>query len=359
MNLIYTYDIFSVQQYGGISRYFSEIIRRIPPSEANVRVLAGLYINEYARELKVSKGLKVPPIPYTGFIRMKINRIFQKVMLKGADDKTIIHQTYYYPFSFPKKAKLVVTVYDMIHEHLYPSLTNASSIKRKSCERADIIIAISQSTKNDLVELFGVEPQRVTVIHLASSLKESSMCVAAKAFSEPYMLYVGERKGYKNFDGFIQAFSQSKMLMDNFHVVCFGGGVFDRTDMDLLKKTGVTNHVHQVKGDDAILASHYRDASAFVYPSLYEGFGLPLLEAMSLSCPVVCSNSSSIPEVVADAGVYFDPVDSSSIQMVLEDTLSNTQLLADLKARGQKRVSAFSWDRCAVETLSVYRALIN
>lgn len=93
MNLIYTHDIFSVQQYGGVSRYFSKIIRRIPPSEANVRVLAGLYTNEYAKELNVIEGLKVPSTSYTGFIRRKINKLFQRVMLQGIDDETIIHQT--------------------------------------------------------------------------------------------------------------------------------------------------------------------------------------------------------------------------------------------------------------------------
>lgn len=359
MNLIYTYDIFSAQKYGGISRYFYELIRRISSHGAQVRVPAGLYINEYAKGLNALNGLKVPPIPYTGFIRKKINKLLQKVMLQSSDDETIIHQTYYYPFSFPKKAKLVVTVYDMIHERFHPSLVDASNIKRKSCKRADMIIAISHSTKNDLVELFGIDPQKVTVIHLASSLRESPMRPDTEAFSEPYMLYVGERKGYKNFDGLIKAFSQSKMLMDNFHIICFGGSSFEKREMDLFKKTGVASLLHQVSGGDAYLASHYRKASAFVCPSLYEGFGLPLLEAMSLSCPVICSNTSSIPEVAGDAAVYFDPNDISSIQRALEDALFDKDLLVDLKRRGLERELIFSWDKCANETLAVYNSLLQ
>jgi glycosyltransferase involved in cell wall biosynthesis len=358
LNLIYTYDIFSVQQYGGISRYFSEIIRRIPPSEANVRVLAGLYINEYTKELKVSKGLKVPPIPYTGFIRKKINKLFQKVMLQGIDDETIIHQTYYYPFSFPKKAKLVVTVYDMIHERFDSSDLKTSSMKRRSCEQADVIIAISNSTKNDLVSMFGIDPKKIVVIYLASSLAESVLPTTDCIKREPYILYVGERKGYKNFGGLLQAYSESVMLKNNFHLVCFGGG-FDVVEKDKLRELRIMDLVHHINGHDSLLAQFYKNAHAFVYPSLFEGFGLPPLEAMSLSCPVICSNTSSISEVAGDAAVYFDPADVSSIKNALEESLFDNSLLDELKKKGLRRASMFKWEKCVEETIGIYRFLSN
>lgn len=362
MNVIYTYDIFSAQKYGGISRYFFELIKRISCGEVNIRVFAGLYINEYIKSLPIIRGVKVPSIKHTVIIRERINELFQGVMLQGCDSEIIVHQTYYHRSTPKKKVKCVVTVYDMIHElfpKYFPASDKTSDLKRQCCKRADKIIAVSKSTKKDLVSLFGVDPERIIVIYLGSSLNDNVPDSNADVFPEPYLLYVGGRGGYKNFDSVLQAFSQSNALKDNFHLICFGGGSFDVSEKIKLKRLGVAGHVHQVTGNDELLVSYYRNASTFILPSLYEGFGIPLLEAMSLSCPVICSKSSSIPEVVGDAGIYFEPNSISSIQNALEDTLFNESLLADMKKRGVQRASIFSWDKCASETLSVYRSLLS
>ena len=249
----------------------------------------------------------------------------------------------------------------MIHElfpQYYRAYDKTSELKKRCCERVDKIIAISNSTKKDLVKLFGINPEKIVVIHLASSLKDT-VTHSSKVFQEPYLLYVGARGEYKNFDGFVQAFSQSKVLGKHFHLICFGGGCFNVREEKEFKKLGITRLVHQVSGDDSLLVSYYKNASAFICPSLYEGFGIPLLEAMGLSCPVICSNSGSIPEVVGDAGIYFDPHDITSIRKALENTLFNENLLAHLKMRGLQRESMFSWDRCANETVAVYRSLLS
>ncbi len=117
--------------------------------------------------------------------------------------------------------------------------------------------------------------------------------------------------------------------------------------------------VHHVSGDDAVLAGYYRMASAFVYPSLYEGFGIPPLEAMSFDCPVVCSGVSSIPEVVGNAGEMFDPYDPDSIRMAIERVVSDDALRQTLIARGKERLKLFSWKRCAQETLDIYRRVLS
>jgi glycosyltransferase involved in cell wall biosynthesis len=122
---------------------------------------------------------------------------------------------------------------------------------------------------------------------------------------------------------------------------------------------GLVDRVHNVRGNDALLCDYYRNAVAFIYPSLYEGFGIPILEAMEFSCPVVCSNTGSIPEVAGDAAIYFDASEPGSIRQTLETTLFNQDLLEDLKKRGLERQSMFSWDRCADETLRVYKSLLQ
>ena len=362
MNLVYTHDIFSAQKFGGISRYFSELIKRIPSYGGRVRVLAGLYVNEYMGGVAGVKGVKVPTLKHTGTIRMLINQLFQDIMLRRCDENTIIHQTYFTKSVANKKSKTVVTVYDMISERFTESCSSDSercNVKKINCERADKIIAISKSTKKDLVSLFGISPDKIKVIYLASSLSDNGLRPSGRVFHEPYLLYVGKRGGYKNFNSLLQAFSRSDALKRNFHLICFGDKPFDEIEKSEFDELGVKSRIHQINGSDSLLTIYYRDAAAFIYPSVYEGFGIPLLEAMGLSCPVICSNTSSIPEVVGDAGIYFDPNNISSIQSALENTLFNESLLWDLKKRGLKRESIFSWDKCASETVAVYRSLLN
>ncbi|MEW5744472.1 MAG: glycosyltransferase family 1 protein [Nitrospirota bacterium] len=362
--MIYTYDIFSSQTYGGISRYFIELIKGVRSLEKEVAVFAGLYINEYISSLSNKWGIRVPNLKHTGSLRMKVNALLQECILsRVSGSHTVVHQTYYYPLNLRRNTKYVVTVYDMIHE-LYPQYLldeDISARKKECCERADKIIAISNSTKDDLVKLFKIKPEKISVIHLANSLAlDATPSDGLKPpYPGPYLLYVGQRSGYKNYDGLLQAYAQSKKLIENYHVICFGGGAFNDDEIEKFKKLRVSGRMHHVGGDDTCLAHYYKHASAFIYPSLYEGFGIPLLEAMGQSCPVICSNTGSIPEVVGDAGAYFDPTDIPSIQQALEVTLFDETTLARLKEKGAKRKAMFSWDTCARETLSLYYSLIG
>ncbi len=329
---------------------------------AEVKVLAGLYINEYIKSMPEVRGIKIPQLNFTNSIRLKVSGIFQTMMLRKAGSQAIVHQTFYYQPIVDFQGKVVLTVYDMISEIFsqdYPTGDNISLLKRRCCERADKIIAISHSTKNDLVRLYDISPEKIVVIHLASSLKGDSAPHNIKHFNEPYLLFVGKRDHYKNFEGLIQAFAASDSLKKSFHIVCFGGEPFSNREKERLKELGIEGRVHNVRGGDGLLCNYYINAVAFVCPSLYEGFGIPILEAMEFSCPVVCSNTSSIPEVAGDAAVYFDPADPASIQHALETTLFDKNLLAYLERRGLERQSKFSWDRCANETLAVYNSLLQ
>ena len=177
--------------------------------------------------------------------------------------------------------------------------------------------------------------------------------------SRPYLLYVGSRGGYKNFEALILAFASSSYLRSDFSVMCFGGGAFIPDELALFRQLQLSDaHVRQISGNDEMLASMYKNAAAFVYPSLYEGFGIPPLEAMSLGCPVICGNTSSIPEVVGDAGEYFDPNDTESMRVAIETVLQSTGWSQELVAKGHARRLLFSWQRCASETLDVYRSIL-
>ena len=177
--------------------------------------------------------------------------------------------------------------------------------------------------------------------------------------TQPFLLYVGLREGYKNFEGLLRAYSASPTLKNGYDLVCFGGGPFNHTECDIIDSLGLNaNSVRHASGNDDKLASYYRAARAFVFPSLYEGFGIPPLEAMHYGCPVACSNTSSIPEVVGDAGLYFDPHDLESVKFTLQKIVSDDQLRKDLITSGNERIKQFSWKKCAEETLAIYSKVL-
>lgn len=363
MKLTYTYDVFTFQIFGGVSRYFVELIKRVRllDTYSSFEVIGGLYINEYLKEVSDVWGVKVLPIKYTGSFRRLINNFIQNLWIKW-NSPTVIHQTYYSDFVFEKGAKLVLTVYDMTHE-LYPESfadNGVTSIRKKRCcDRADKIIAISNTTKNDLIRLFGIDPEKIHVIYLANPLENITPDFRRNTLFSNYILYVGDRHGYKNFNALVQAYVRSKKTNRSFHLVCFGGGAFSPNERKYFSALGIDKNVFQISGNDHLLALYYQKARAFVCPSLYEGFGLPLLEAMSYGCPVVCSRKGSIPEVAGGAGIYFDPGSPESVQEVLEKVLFDDSLLRNLADRGRERVKEFSWQKCARETLEVYKSLAD
>jgi glycosyltransferase involved in cell wall biosynthesis len=370
VRIIYSHDIFSFQAYGGISRYFVEIAKRIPTDEAQVQVFAGLHINEYLKGVPGLIGFKLPALKNRGvtariinasmyIVRKSINNLVQRALIKS-DPQTILHLSYYTRPPAKRKLKLVVTVYDMIPElfgQYFPRHDRATHLKRLCCEQADKVIAISNCSKKDLTDVFGVTDEKIAVIHLGNPLEKVVSGEWKEAIQAPYVFYVGARGGYKNFDRLLQTFAQSSLLRKNFPLICFGDR-FSRAEQERLKDLGLGHRVHQVSGSDSLLASYYKHARAFVFPSLYEGFGIPLLEAMGLGCPVLCSNRGPFPEIVGDAGIYFDPEDVIHMQSILEKALFDDTLLGEMVKRGYQRSSAFSWDRTARQTLALYRSLL-
>ncbi|MBW4665958.1 MAG: glycosyltransferase family 4 protein [Cyanomargarita calcarea GSE-NOS-MK-12-04C] len=367
IKIAYDYQVFSWAKYGGISRYIYEIATQIANTPSfEVKIFAGFYVNKYLDNCapNLVKGWQIPLIPKSAKLVGAIDAELSKIWLHQ-DTPDIVHETYYSRNRIaPKRSKTVVTVYDMLHEKFGHTMKKKdrdfSVIKANSIKRADHIICISENTKKDLLELLDIEPKKISTIHLGYFLQNDLFKDDNRPIEDPYILYVGERKlEYKNFKRLIQAYATRPSLKDNFKLVCFGSRPFSTTETAMIDNFGI-NHsqIIYVSGEDKILANFYTHASVFVYPSLYEGFGLPLLEAMSFRCPVVCSNTSSIPEVVADAGEYFNPYEVDSISDALERVLFSTERTRELIDRGKERVKYFSWDKCAKQTQLVYKSLL-
>ena len=175
---------------------------------------------------------------------------------------------------------------------------------------------------------------------------------------KPFLLFVGDRSRYKNFKNFVLAYSKSESLKKDFDVVCFEGSNFSKIEISFLKDLSVGDKFLQISGNDLELNYAYKKARCFIFPSLYEGFGLPLLESMNMECPVICSNTSSFPEVTNDSAILFDPNKVDEIKFEIENLVYNNQKIFDLVHKGKNNIENFKWSKCAEETLKIYKNLI-
>ena len=363
MKIAYDYQAFTNQSYGGISRYYTDLIKELLKQEQEINIFAGVHRNFYIPLLpdEVVRGVKLNKYPpkSTWAFQLLNHLICQIQTQRWKPD--IVHETYYSSLPVLKKnVARITSVHDMIHE-LYPeSFSNKDMVtdyKKKTLSRVDHIISVSENTKRDLITLFGVDESKISVVHhgVNSSLFQN-IRNNFEFPNKPYLLYVGSRTSYKNFSGFINAVASSSLLMKNFNVVVIGGR-FSTVEKNLISSLGfVFDQVKLISNiTDFQLAQFYSHASAFIYPSLYEGFGLPPLEAMSAGCPVVCSNTSSIPEVVKNAGVYFNPHDIEEIRNAIERVVFSEDLKKKLVILGYENIKNFSPSKCASKTLEVYR----
>ena len=235
------------------------------------------------------------------------------------------------------------------------------------CRRANHIIAVSEATRRDLLATYHLPPEKVSVIHEAASPRfrpqpESAQVRVRKMYGLPeeYLLYVGTIEPRKNLERLLEAWTPLRRsgecpplvivgkrgwLSDSFYAALEASPVHE----DII----LTGYVQ-----DADLPVIYGAATAFVWPSLYEGFGLPPLEAMACGTPVVCANASSMPEVVGDAALLFDPQDSDALKATMRQIVADADLRVELRERGLVRSSKFSWSRAAAETLAVYTQLL-
>lgn len=366
MKIFYDYQIFSNQRYGGISRYFHEISRIIPTIEGDsVEVFVPLHINEYIYKSVAPRiiGIKAPQPRFTRLATRIINSSLTRLRSHSTHDTDIFHETYYSLLDrAPRSAKRIITVHDMIHERFPESFSRNDATHRAklaALRRADHIICISENTRQDLIETTDIPLEKTSVVRHGYSLTTTPGSVPSPIVQVPYMLYVGARAGYKNFEGLLSAYARSS-LRNEFSLVCFGGGNATPRESSLAQSLGIDPaNIIFLSGSDSMLSSLYASASAFVYPSLYEGFGIPPLESMSFGCPVICSNTSSMPEVVGDAAELFDPNDFDSMRIALERVLSSADRSQQLVTLGYERIKLFSWEKCARETLDIYKRVLQ
>lgn len=369
MRVAFDHQIFGWQQYGGISRYVFELASALhEDGRQEVAIFCPLRVNRYLERAPtglLKGGRQVPVFPKSGRIYRVLNNWLAKPAMYRFDPD-IVHETYYSARGVTaRSARRVLTVYDMIHERFPENFSLADPTRREKAlavARADHIICISEQTRHDLIDCLQVPRSKTSVVHLGFEFKFSETLdeKIRPHYRRPYLLFVGSRGGYKNFSQLLRAFASSTALRSTLQLVCFGGGEFRPDEREEIANLGLDSMaVTHVSGNDEMLAHHYRHARALVYPSRYEGFGIPPLEAMSFDCPVACSNVSSIPEVVGDAAELFDPSDLESMSTALERVTSDETRRQALVTLGRTQLKRFSWTACAEATRKVYTEILK
>ncbi|MCU0519132.1 MAG: glycosyltransferase family 4 protein [Anaerolineae bacterium] len=270
-----------------------------------------------------------------------------------------------------KGTPTVMTVHDLIFrqlpEHHKPlNRWYLNGTMPLYCRRASAIIAVSEATRRDLISAYGLPPEKITVIYEAAAShfqpqSEDAQNRARQTYGLPerYILYVGTIEPRKNLERLLQAWAPLYQARACPPLVIVGkrgwlsDGFFAALQVCPAREGVIlTGYVQDVD-----LPSIYSGATVFVFPSLYEGFGLPPLEAMACGAPVICSDASSLPEVVGDAGMLVDPLDVDALQQALGRLSADAELQQTLRAQGLVRSADFSWQRASQETLSLYDAV--
>ncbi|MBU1217146.1 glycosyltransferase family 4 protein [bacterium] len=367
MKILYDHQTFTLQNYGGISRYFFELIRYFNKSkDTDIDVSLLFSNNHYISDKRDINHIQfLPNNEFRGKQRLMllINKIISIIRIKK-QHFDLFHPTYYDPYflKYIDQKPFVLTVYDMTHEkfsEMFLSNDPTTQNKRTLCEKASKIISISQSTKNDLIELFGIEESKIEVIYLGNSMVLDNTVDLDNTVPKKYILFVGSRSSYKNFDTFIKSASLLLREHSDLSLVCVGGGKFSNQEISLFEKLNIKNKVFQYNLKDKLLAQFYAKALMFVFPSLYEGFGIPILEAFACRCPLLCSNTSSLPEIAGDGAEYFNPYSEESIYNAMKKILENDEQRESLIKNGTQRLKSFSWEQTAKQTKEVYEGVLK
>ena len=382
MRVLFDYQAFEMQRFGGVSRSYAELISHLQKGESvnctigikesdnvhlkecrldsNVKSLHYTHKKWFERKkwFKGQRTLTRKIMRVTGHENdgLKINQEYCIKLLKRKKFD-IFEPTFFDLYFLPhlNGKPFVLTVHDMIPELLGVDEPQAKQ-KKTLCPLATHIHVPSQNTKDDLMRIMGIPSEKITVIpHGSPDIPPQR----EPLFDFPYLLYVGARWSYKNFEPFIKECAHVISHSPNLYVVCTGESFSDEETVllsNLRIQEQVINMPHITEDQ---LQALYQHAVAFVYPSAYEGFGIPILEAFVNGCPVLLNNASCFPEVGGDAAIYFDINRRGDLAEHIEAFLQAPEEdRADLIARGRERAKLFSWEESARKLLHVYQTIL-
>lgn len=383
MKVLYDYDAFTYQKFGGVSKCLCELIKRLP-SDIHYEIAIAASNNSHLIESCLAPEL----VPYTfdvkGFlpnINFKgkyqlyhflsnnipgfnsVDRLNRQRSVKALKAKAfdVFHATGFktYSLDYIGETPMVYTIHDMTTELFCSSRGMAKQTEaiHKLAKRADHIIAVSENTKRDAINLIGLPEDKITVVYHGGPSVEKNRY--DRIVENPYILYIGGRQSYKNFKATLKAFSFVHKKYKDVCLVCTGAP-FSQSEKEYINTLGVDRFVIQLFASDIQLKSLYQNAIAFVYPSLYEGFGMPILEAYSNGCPVLLNRKSCFPEVAGEAAIYFNSDEAGcDMKEAFDEILQMKEPeRMNLVNKGYARLADYSWEKSANKLASIYKKLI-
>lgn len=368
MRILFDHQVFSWQTYGGISRYFAEQLRGLKALSQEV-FLPEVFFSEnvYLRQFPEFQRGSIAPFSLPGK-KMLQNLLGRRASLKaiGQVSPDVFHPTYFDPYFLKTLGKrgipFVLTVHDMIHEiyahgsqGLFSLDRNVVKNKSHLAKKAAAVIAVSEHTRQDLLRFCPeLDPAKIQVIHHGNSLWNTEFEVPHSTF----LLFVGQRKGYKNFAWMVEHLADLLCSEKDLELWCVGGGAFDTLETEQFARLGIAQKVRYLKvTSDAALAKVYSQAACFIFPSQYEGFGIPVLEAFACGCPAVLNHASSLPEVGGDAAVYFEASKPETLEEAVRKILHGAAFRQTLVERGWARAAQFTWQQSAEKHLALYKKI--
>jgi glycosyltransferase involved in cell wall biosynthesis len=365
--ILFDHQKFTTQRYGGISRYFANIVDHIRAGNEFECISGVLYSdNQYlADRCGVFNNALSDAFFSTDFGKRQLYRLNQQycISLLKKNQFDVFHPTYYDPyFADYLKRPLVTTIHDMTYERLPEYFWAKDPLprqKRISVERADAIIAISETTKSDLLSyLPATDPEKVKVIYHGIDPAVPADVQRPAWLPHDYLLYVGDRGGYKNFYLLLESFREVSVAYPGLSLVLTGGGEPGTGELEAIIRYGLEGKVVHRNVTDSELLALYQNAAIFVYPSLYEGFGLPILESFRAGCPVLLSDTPCFREVGADAAAYFDARSSESLRYEIRRLLDSATERELLRKKGYSRLMEFPVHRQIRQTFDLYQSLV-
>ncbi len=378
MRVLFDHQAFSIQDFGGVSRCFSEVYKHLPDDvDAQLGLLESN--NKYVQGWD---GINPKGYFYNHFICKKdfwgkghlflwidrfrnlkycpdCNKNFCIELLKQGEFD-IFHPTYFDDYFLPylKGKPFVLTIHDMIPERFEGLDEWQKEKKAYLSKRAAHIITVSHHSKKDIINLLGIPEERITVVYHGAP--EDYFVMKDPMFGFPYIAYPGSRGFYKNFSLMLRYLRGFLKRHKGVYLVCTGPD-FSETEKQLISELDLKESIIHCFIEEKDLGSFYHHAVCLVYPSAYEGFGLPILEAFKAECPVLLNNASCFPEIAGDAAVYFRISDKSSNLEEMLETIWNysPQTRKELIERQNKRLCLFSWTKSAIQMAEVYRKVIR
>lgn len=280
-----------------------------------------------------------------------------------SEQPDVVHNTFYLPRGLEgrKISKRIVTVHDMIPELMPRTRRRLDflTLKQRYVEAADSVICVSEATKQDLLKAYGLIKAPIHVVHHGVSERFQPSAPRIEYFPDRYVLFVGHRHQYKDATVLFKAFAALASVDPDVALVCVGGVSLTKAERALLQELGILSRVHHHFLADALMPSAYANAEVFVFPSHFEGFGLPALEAMACGVPTILARATSLPEVAGEASIYFEPGAVDELMDSMVAVMSDAALRRTLIAAGLERSRHFTWQRAAALTAEVYQETLR